>query len=114
MALRMTATLAGVSSAEEDGGRPRVAMMQSGQDLCGDDGPSSLDGASSRRVLAQPQVRATPDELELSQDQKRDTQKGPWRQQAGMALPSPNSAHGNQLISAKPRGTAGVLTDLHM
>jgi hypothetical protein len=33
-------------------------MMQSGQDLCGDDGPRSLDGSSSRRVLAQPQVRA--------------------------------------------------------
>jgi hypothetical protein len=29
---------------------PRVAMMQSGQDLRGDDGPSSLDGASSRRA----------------------------------------------------------------
>src|SRR5438105_2010704 len=37
---------------------PHVAMMQSGQDLCGDDGPRWLDGASSRRVLAQPQVRA--------------------------------------------------------
>jgi hypothetical protein len=37
---------------------PQVAMMQSGQDLCGDDGPRSLDGSSSRRVLAQPQVRA--------------------------------------------------------
>ena len=37
---------------------PHVAMMQSGQDLCGDDGPSSLDAASSRRVLAQPQVRS--------------------------------------------------------
>jgi hypothetical protein len=29
---------------------PHVAMMQSGPDLCGDDGPRSLDGASSRRV----------------------------------------------------------------
>jgi hypothetical protein len=37
---------------------PQVAMMQSGQDLCGDDGPRSLDGSSSRRVLAQPQVCA--------------------------------------------------------
>jgi NADPH:quinone reductase-like Zn-dependent oxidoreductase len=25
---------------------PRVAMMQSGQDWCGDDGPRSLDGSS--------------------------------------------------------------------
>jgi hypothetical protein len=37
---------------------PHIAMMQSGQDLCGDDDPRSLDGASSRRVLAQAQVRA--------------------------------------------------------
>jgi len=37
---------------------PRVAMMQSGQDWCDDKGPRSLDGASQRRVLGQPQVRA--------------------------------------------------------
>ena len=37
---------------------------------------------------------------------KRDTKKGPRRQEAGMAPPLPNSAHGDQLISAKPRGTA--------
>jgi hypothetical protein len=46
--------------------------------------------------------------------QKRDTKKGPLRQEAGMAPPLPNSAHGDQLISAKPRGTAGFLSDLHM
>jgi hypothetical protein len=33
--------------------------------------------------------------------QKRDTKKGPRRQEAGMATPLPNSAHGDQLISAK-------------
>ena len=38
--------------------------------------------------------------------QKRDTKKGPRRQQAGMVPPLPNSAHGEQLISAEPRGTA--------
>jgi hypothetical protein len=38
--------------------------------------------------------------------QKRDTKKGPLRQEAGMAPPLPNSAHGDQLISAKPRSTA--------
>src|SRR3954468_425444 len=38
--------------------------------------------------------------------QKRDTKKGPRRQEAGMATPLPNSAHGDQLISAKARGTA--------
>ena len=37
---------------------------------------------------------------------KRDTKKGPRRQEVGMAPPLPNSAHGDQLISAKPRGTA--------
>jgi hypothetical protein len=39
-----------------------VPMMQSGQDLSANDGPKSLDGASSRHVLAQPQgggVRVT-------------------------------------------------------
>jgi hypothetical protein len=36
------------------------------------------------------------------------------RQEAGMALPLPNSAHQDQLISAKPRGTARFLSDLHM
>jgi hypothetical protein len=36
---------------------PRVAMMQSGQDWCGDDGPRSLDVSSYRGVLAQPQAR---------------------------------------------------------
>jgi hypothetical protein len=41
-----------------------------------------------------------------STHQKRDTKKGPRRQEAGMAPPLPNSAHGDQLISAKPRGTA--------
>ena len=30
-----------------------------------------------------------------------------------MALPLPNSPHGDQLISAKPRGTARFLSDLH-
>ena len=37
---------------------PHVAMMQYGPDRCGDDGPRSLDGASSRRVLAQPTIGA--------------------------------------------------------
>jgi len=37
---------------------PRVAMMQSGQDWCEDDGPRSFNGSSSRRVFAQSQVRA--------------------------------------------------------
>jgi hypothetical protein len=46
--------------------------------------------------------------------QKRDTKKGPLRQEAGMAPPLPNSAHGDQLISAKPRGTGRFLSDLHM
>ena len=46
--------------------------------------------------------------------QKRDTKKGPLRQEARMAPPLPNSAHGDQLISAKPRGTARFLSDLHM
>ena len=46
--------------------------------------------------------------------EKRDTKKGPRRQEAGMAPPLPNSAHGDQLISAKPRGTARFLSDLHM
>src|SRR5438876_2820831 len=36
---------------------PRVAMMQSGQDWCGDDSPRSLDVSSYRGVLAQPQAR---------------------------------------------------------
>src|ERR1700746_1953580 len=36
---------------------PRVAMMQSGQDWCGDDAPRSLDVSSYRGVFAQPQVR---------------------------------------------------------
>ena len=45
---------------------------------------------------------------------KRDTKKGPRRQEAGMAPPLPNSAHGDQLISAKPRGTVRFLSDLHM
>jgi hypothetical protein len=31
-----------------------------------------------------------------------------------MAPPLPNSAHGDPLISAKPRGTARFLSDLHM
>ena len=43
--------------------------------------------------------------------QKRDTKKGPRRQEAP---PLPNSAHGDQLISAKPRRTARLLSDLHM
>jgi hypothetical protein len=43
--------------------------------------------------------------------QKRDTKKGPLRQEAGMAPPLPNSAHGDQLISAKPRSTARFLSD---
>ena len=38
--------------------------------------------------------------------QKRLTKKGPRRQQAGSVPPLPNSAHGEQLISAEPRGTA--------
>src|SRR6266436_8311219 len=37
---------------------PGVAMMQSGQDWCDDNGPRSLDGSSQRRVLAQTQVWA--------------------------------------------------------
>jgi hypothetical protein len=45
---------------------------------------------------------------------KRDTKNGPWRQGPRMALPSPFSAHGDQLISAKPRGAARLLSDLHM
>jgi hypothetical protein len=40
--------------------------------------------------------------------------KAPRRQEAGMAAPLPNSAHGDQLICAKPRGTARFLNDLHM
>ncbi len=44
----------------------------------------------------------------------RDTKNGPLRQEAGMAPPLPNSAHGDQLISAKPRRTARFLSDLHM
>ena len=39
---------------------PHVAMMQSGQDLCGDDGPRSLDGASSRRAKEEPLITARP------------------------------------------------------
>jgi hypothetical protein len=31
-----------------------------------------------------------------------------------MAPPLPNSAHGDQLIPATPRGTARFLSDLHM
>src|SRR5260221_11121691 len=37
---------------------PRVAMMQSGQDWCDDDGPRSLDGSSLRRILRQSEVCA--------------------------------------------------------
>ena len=40
--------------------------------------------------------------------------KGPRRQEPGVAPPLPNSAHGDRLISAKLRGTARFLSDLHM
>ncbi len=40
--------------------------------------------------------------LRLGTQQKRDTKNGPLRQEAGMAPPLPNSAHGDRLISAKP------------
>jgi hypothetical protein len=49
---------------------PRVAMMQSGQDWYGDDGPRSLDRSSQRRVLAQPQVRARLIVIERIQSQE--------------------------------------------
>jgi hypothetical protein len=52
-----------------------------------------------------------PPRWRTSRSQKRDTKKGPLRQEAGMAPPLPNSAHGDQLISAKPRGTVRVLSD---
>ena len=47
-------------------------------------------------------------EIELSQEHiKNETRKkGPRRQEAGVALPLRNFAHRDQLISAKPRGTA--------
>src|ERR1700757_4828163 len=59
---------------------PHVAMMQSAQHWCRDDGSASLDGASQRRVLAQPQVRARlivverirgqdPSQMPLAEDQ---------------------------------------------
>jgi hypothetical protein len=49
---------------------PRVAIMQSGQDWSGDDGPRSLYGSSSRRILAQPQVRARLIVIERIQSQE--------------------------------------------
>ena len=40
--------------------------------------------------------------------QKRDTKNGPRRQAAGMALPWPNSAHGDQVVSREiPRCSRG-------
>ncbi len=42
---------------------------------------------------------------------KRDTKIRPRRQGAEGALPSPISAHGDQLIAAKPRGIARFLSD---
>jgi hypothetical protein len=41
---------------------------------------------------------------DVGRDQKRYTKNGAWRQAAGIALPSPNCAYGDQAISAKCRG----------
>jgi hypothetical protein len=46
--------------------------------------------------------------------QKRDTKIRPRRQEVGMKPPLPNSALGDRLISAKPRGTARFFRDVHM
>jgi hypothetical protein len=62
---------------------------------------SEESDTAARRILAAP-------------PSKRDTKKGPRRQEAGMVPPLPNSPHGDQLISAKPRDTARFLSDLHM
>ena len=45
---------------------------------------------------------------------KNETPKKALRQEAGMAPPLPYSAHRDQLISAKPRGTARFFSDHHM
>jgi hypothetical protein len=37
---------------------------------------------------------------------KRDTKNGPRRQRAETTLPCPNFAHGDRVMSAKPRGAA--------
>src|SRR5277367_5380297 len=37
---------------------PRLAMMQSGEDLCDDDSSGSVDGTPAQRVFAQSQMRA--------------------------------------------------------
>ena len=44
----------GVDACPSQKSYPRVAMVQSGRDWCSNDSPRSLDGSSSRRVLAQP------------------------------------------------------------
>jgi hypothetical protein len=54
---------------------------------------------------------------ELSQDQqhrKRDTKKSPRRQEAGMALPLPNSAHRDKPTSAKCPRYRAVLSDIRL
>src|SRR2546422_3858983 len=46
--------------------------------------------------------------------QKRDTKSTPRRQEAGTALPSPNSAHRDQATSAKCRGAAQFERSSHI
>jgi hypothetical protein len=65
-------------------------------------GPTSVPEARS----CPPARWAATSDGTVGRTSKRDTEKGPRRRQAGMAPPLPNSAHGDQLISAKSRGTA--------